>query len=376
MKELTIEQKAESYDKAIKVIKDNLDALNEIIETGVEIVNLQSIKNCFYRAFPELKENKQQSKSALEAIKEETEPKILGIDVEHSSGVLKECIDKVTLNSKEEKEPICYKCKKENSFHYCQYIKALGRCVIEHEKPANIVKPKFKEGNWVIFNDKHQSIYQIEKIENEYYILRHTHGGTFRVCILHDESLRLWTIQDVKDGDILAAENKDFMTPFVAIYSNLDNTIFKGLNNITFSSYCFVGLNGQFHKGENGHIIEDIYPATKEQRDFLFKKMNEAGYEWDYNKKELKKIEEKSTALSIEDENLFYFLRICVCHYINDANWVYEKREKASKEIILFIEKLKALYHNEKFKEASTKRKSNFENNILTDINGLIYEKI
>ena len=70
MKELSIEQKMEAYDKAIKVIKDNLNALNEIIETGAETVNIQVIKNCFYRAFPELKENKLQCKSSLKAIKE------------------------------------------------------------------------------------------------------------------------------------------------------------------------------------------------------------------------------------------------------------------------------------------------------------------
>lgn len=51
------EEKAQAYDEAIKVIKDNLDALNEITETGAEVVNIQSIKNCFYRAFPELKES-------------------------------------------------------------------------------------------------------------------------------------------------------------------------------------------------------------------------------------------------------------------------------------------------------------------------------
>jgi len=51
------EEKAKAYDKALKVIKDNLDALNEIAETGAKIVNIQTIKNCFYRAFPELKES-------------------------------------------------------------------------------------------------------------------------------------------------------------------------------------------------------------------------------------------------------------------------------------------------------------------------------
>lgn len=57
MKELSIEEKAKAYDKAIKVIKGNLDALNEITETGANIVNIQSIINCFYKEFPKLKES-------------------------------------------------------------------------------------------------------------------------------------------------------------------------------------------------------------------------------------------------------------------------------------------------------------------------------
>ena len=32
-----------------------------------------------------------------------------------------------------------------------------------------------------------------------------------------------------------------------------------------------------------------IHPATKEQRDALMKALNDAGYEWDIEKKELKK---------------------------------------------------------------------------------------
>lgn len=54
---MTTQQKANAYDEAFKVIKSNLDALNEITTTGAETVNIQAIKNCFYRAFPELKES-------------------------------------------------------------------------------------------------------------------------------------------------------------------------------------------------------------------------------------------------------------------------------------------------------------------------------
>lgn len=38
----------------------------------------------------------------------------------------------------------------------------------------------------------------------------------------------------------------------------------------------------------------DAMPATKEQRDMLFRKMKEAGYEWNGEKKELKKAGSKT----------------------------------------------------------------------------------
>ena len=68
---MTQEEKAKAYDEAIKVIKSNLDALNEITETGANIVNIQSIRNCFYRAFPELRESEDERirKELIEHIK-------------------------------------------------------------------------------------------------------------------------------------------------------------------------------------------------------------------------------------------------------------------------------------------------------------------
>ena len=50
--------------------------------------------------------------------------------------------------------------------------------------------------------------------------------------------------------------------------------------------------------------IDKIKPATKEQRKLLFQKMKEAGYEWDAEKKELRKMEQKQK-WSEEDEIMF-----------------------------------------------------------------------
>ena len=43
-------------------------------------------------------------------------------------------------------------------------------------------------------------------------------------------------------------------------------------------------------KGGYWETSRAVYPATKEQRDLLFRKMEEAGYEWDNEKKCLTKI--------------------------------------------------------------------------------------
>ncbi len=99
---------------------------------------------------------------------------------------------------------------------------------------------------------------------------------------------RLWTIKDAKDGDILAVESRnDYPSPFIAIYKE------HGLN--FFNSHCFISCDGKFHKGTTGHSIYLICPATKEQRAKLEKAMTDDGYTFDFEKKELKKIEQKPT---------------------------------------------------------------------------------
>ena len=145
------------------------------------------------------------------------------------------------------------------------------------QKDFESIEPKFKIGNWVV--DSQGLTHQIKRVlEN---VTTHTFGydivggGYFND---NTEGVRLWTIEDAKPGDVLAAEVDSHQ--FIALYKE------HGLD--FFNSYCFIDTRGTFHPiEETGHSLINIHPATKEQRDLLFQKMKEAGYEWNADKKEL-----------------------------------------------------------------------------------------
>ena len=140
---------------------------------------------------------------------------------------------------------------------------------------------KFKVGDWVI--DKQGIVHQIANVVEN--IVCHTYGydivggGYFND---NAEGVRLWTIQDAKDGDILAY-NDGSLAIFHYRLSGLDGGLYMShvllTDKIELKQTC---------------AISNSHPATKEQRDLLFAKMKEEGYEWDAEKKELKKIEQKS----------------------------------------------------------------------------------
>jgi len=145
-------------------------------------------------------------------------------------------------------------------------------------------EPKFHKGDWIIFNENRNSTYQVERIGNYRYYLRHYLGGTLSVPF-DSELIRLWTIQDAKDGDVLACNEEILLFKSYSIQGRI-------------SLYCW--YNGQTNNFHSKEVVDTllttrykICPATKEQRDLLFAKMKEAGYEWDGEKKELKKIESK-----------------------------------------------------------------------------------
>ncbi|MBO6273829.1 hypothetical protein J6O48_13815 [bacterium] len=153
--------------------------------------------------------------------------------------------------------------------------------------PVDKVEQKFKVGKWyqctkdffgkgVTFN-KNTAYYCAKEgcLKNEY---------GCHIAIIKDlyDNFKLWDISDVKDGDVLVNGSNIF--------------IFHFINDTRLMGYCHVNTNdGRFYddtgKNKCFCLIDAIvHPATKEQRDLLFQKINEAGYEWDAEKKELKKI--------------------------------------------------------------------------------------
>ena len=154
------------------------------------------------------------------------------------------------------------------------------------QNPTDKVEPKFKVGDWLIFNEHHNSVYQVERIDNYRYYLRHYLGGTMSVHF-DNELIRLWTLQDAKSGDVLANDTTVLIVDHLGTFEN---------RPIIYSWY-FANSNKFYGPGPSEPDrweVEGFYPATKEQREQLKKAMADAGYTFDFENKKLKKTEPKS----------------------------------------------------------------------------------
>jgi len=153
------------------------------------------------------------------------------------------------------------------------------------QKPTDETAPKFHEGEWIIRSAegfKHNS-YLVKEVK-DYYVCEDLKGRrvTFTFSDVH-KNFKLWNISDAKDGDVLTWDNSKCIAVFKNIY-----------DEDSFNGYGFVGhCTGTFESGLSFHDIEGARPATKEQRDTLMKAMADVGYTFDFEKKELKKVEQK-----------------------------------------------------------------------------------
>lgn len=205
------------------------------------------------------------------------------------------------------------------------------------QKNADEVKPKFKieKGKWYIcIKDLLDNYANKAFQEGDIYLstqngnLIPSNSNVPYEIACPDTYFRDWTIQDSKDGDVLVDKIDEEPNDFIYIFKECDQ-------NLGFWSHCYLDTYiNKFHEGEHHNNYNVGVPATKEQRDLLFSKMKEAGYEWDAGKKELKKIEQEPYPETLEKAiELYYY------SYGNEKNGFDNLSLEQFKDIIkTFIE--------------------------------------
>ena len=165
----------------------------------------------------------------------------------------------------------------------------------KEQKLTDKVEPKFEVGDWVIYCGK---TYQITGLHHDTFTLTSCDGSYFfnNIKSTKEPVFHLWTLQDAKDGDVLCYKDEILLYKYDIKNCTKQEITFGG-----FVYYCCYD-GKRFITDSLYSLTEqdkmDIHPATKEQCDLLFQKMKESGYEWDAEKKELKKIELRQEELT------------------------------------------------------------------------------
>ena len=273
---LSIEEKARAYDKVVESArmekeKSRSSKLLEFIDEN----------------FPELKdEDERIGKEIIEYFQQFEDENLRGVNISDWVAWLKkwakhiEFINKIKIGDKVTR----------NKDGVLVNLSQLDRVAKKNEnqceqKPVDKVEPKFKVGDWVTDGVAKCQICFID--DTQYWYSENCILGSIESI---DKKYHLWTIQDVKNGDVLAfySEYKGNKMVQVGI---IEKYVGKhgGCSN-TFKIYVGVNWENHLQIGEYMGCSSDIRPSTEEQRDLLFQKIGESNYEWDDDKKELKKI--------------------------------------------------------------------------------------
>lgn len=202
------------------------------------------------------------------------------------------------------------------------YMLSLKERIEDMQKFADKIEPKFKVGDWIIDNKNRVGI--IVRILDEHYIISFD-GREVQISFEWEGKLfRKWTIQDAKDGDVLAVNKDDVIL------------IFRGIGNEEWNDvidyYCrYDCYQKEFIVQKDlefwGYIKDNqLKPATKEQCDTLMKAMADAGWEFDFENKELKKIPNALEECEIEhiEHGKYYY---CIKDYYSGGNKRVSKGE-------------------------------------------------
>lgn len=298
MKELSIEQKAKAYEEALERasklrVQNPFDTVSQMME----------------HVFPELKESEDEKIKrflicGMHAIKEQKKKTFATIPIDDVIAWLKKQGEKQGKSALEaiKGEKVDNTNKVEPKSEIIKDTWYICTCTTCSEDS----RIWFKKGIAYLGNDILKCDLGVDP--NDY-----------------QDYFRIWTIHDARNGDILAWDDSQC----IALFKNIED-------KLSFNGHGCVGhCTGVFEAGWSYHDIEGAHPATKEQHDILFAKMKEAGYKWDAEKKELKKIEQKP-AWSEEDE-----VRLGEAICVNEANGTLVRSEDAVKNISNWLKSLK-----------------------------------
>ena len=325
MKQLSIEEKARNYDKAIERANSLLSGnqlgnawiyklLPELVESKDEKIKAKLIE--FFKGYSPDKEwwgnitqedilawLEKQGKNNI-GISEATKLKLEDNLNEALEKETPESLNKFLNEQGEQKQDVNIQ------INTSEYINDMGGngCYLKNtaQKPADKVKQKFHKGDWVV--SPNGVYWHIDAVWNGRYEVSSI-DGTHTDWPLNTSLYHLWTIQDAKDGDVLAYDNG--CVEIILLFK-------KWLDEVGKGAYSYVHITSS---GRHIHINNwsdcglSAYPATKEQRELLFSKMIEAGYTWDAENKKLKKEEvdnlhnylygEKNSSWSEEDKDYY-----------------------------------------------------------------------
>ena len=316
---MTTEEKARAYDKALNIAREILDHTSE--NYLCTHLTKEDIKDMYIRFFPELEESedekirkslisylhglgefdypdkktyndwlkwveKQKSYVSPQMVADaylrgcnETEEKLL-----EKQGEQKLQIEKLPSEIKTIGESLDFTTQEECD-EYNQMVSDL--IMSDGDK----IIPKFKVGDWITNGDYTWKIVEVKPLD---YMLQSQDGNIVYDTISYvDEQFHSFTIQDAKDGDVL--HSTGFDSECIFIFNGLDNWKFDEPNGdrAVATAHCCITVSGDKMEfgiqGPDCIEVNTIKPATKIQHDLLFQKMKEAGYEWNEEKKELKK---------------------------------------------------------------------------------------
>lgn len=288
MKELSIEEKAKRYDTALEIAKEYFKA-NQKIGDLDENDTLLGI-------FPELKgsEDEQIRKWIIDDIKynmnneslnnseyiKKAEKAIAWLEKQSDSDETKA---KVFLINKG------YPIDANGVFPTYEEMCNIIREGLEQQSGQNLingVELKFNVGDWVV--NKFGDSWHIDSFDKQNYQVSDGKGNYNYFSILHQDDMRLWSIEDAKDGDVLCTYECD--EPKIVF-------VLKGTpkKHRALRYYCYYNIMYPYFESdsETGCLApngKDVKPATKEQRDLLLTKIKEAGYGLNETTKELTKL--------------------------------------------------------------------------------------